>query len=76
MSYHAFVCPKTQKRYGSFEVFEVDTPIDYKDSFTDDDSSGIGWYWESSYSDRLPYGSPVGPFRTKGRAIANALKHG
>ena len=76
MSYHAFVCPKTQKRYGSFEVFEVDTPIDYKDPFTDDDSSGLGWYWDALYENQRTCGAPIGPFRTEGRAIADALKHG
>ena len=76
MSYHAFVCPETQKRYGSFEVFELETPIDYQDPFSGDYSSGLGWYWETSSRDKVSVGEPVGPFRTKGRAIADALKHG
>jgi len=58
MSYHAFICPETQKTYGHFEVFE-------------DHSPELGWYW-----DDLEPGPPVGPFRTEGRAIADALKHG
>ena len=63
MSYHAFVCPETQKTYGYFEVFE-------------DDSAELGWYWSVLHDNQQEPGTPIGPFRTEGRAIADGLKHG
>mgnify|MGYP003147885260 CR=1 FL=1 len=76
MTFHAFVCPRSQKRYGSFEVFHLDTPSDFLDPFNPDNTSPAGWYWERSAPGSISEGNPIGPFRSQGRAMADALKHG
>ena len=76
MTFHAFVCPYSQKRYGSFEVFHLDISSDFLDPFDSFDPPSTGWYWERSAPGTVSDGTPIGPFRSQGRAMADALKHG